>query len=166
MILRKAKPSESNKIWEIFQSAIAQRKQEGSTQWQDGYPNPATVLSDIQNGYAYVLVEADDLLAYAAIIFGEEPTYKTIEGAWLSQADYAVVHRVATAPECKGKGIATLLFKEIEALSESQNVFSIKVDTNFDNFPMLKILEKLEYTYCGEIYVRDSPRKAFEKLLQ
>ena len=31
---------------------------------------------------------------------------------------------------------------------------------------MLKILEKLGYTYCGEIVVRGTPRKAFEKLLK
>lgn len=53
----------------------------------------------------------------------------------------------------------------IEALCRDKKVYSIKVDTNFDNQPMLKILEKLQYTYCGEVYFRGSARKAFEKLL-
>ena len=41
-----------------------------------------------------------------------------------------------------------------------------KLDTNFDNAPMLKILDKLGYTYCGEVFFRGSARKAFEKILQ
>jgi hypothetical protein len=65
----------------------------------------------------------------------------------------------------KGKGIATKLFEKIEGLSIENNIYSIKVDTNFDNVPMLKILDKLKYTYCGEVYLRGSARKAFEKLL-
>ncbi|MGL5112458.1 MAG: GNAT family N-acetyltransferase [Flavobacterium sp.] len=165
MILQKAQQSEIPVIWEILQSAILQRKHDGSSQWQDGYPNLETVTDDFVKGHAYVLLENSTILAYAAIIFGEEPTYTSIEGEWLSTGDYVVVHRVATVPECKGKGIATLLFQEIEALSISKNVFSIKVDTNFDNYAMLRILEKMGYTYCGEIFVRKSPRKAFEKLL-
>ncbi|WP_409450858.1 hypothetical protein [Epilithonimonas sp.] len=40
-----------------------------------------------------------------------------------------------------------------------------KVDTNFDNAAMLQILKKLGYTYCGEVYLAGSERKAFEKLL-
>ena len=30
---------------------------------------------------------------------------------------------------------------------------------------MLRILEKLSYTYCGEIIFGGAPRKAFEKVL-
>ncbi len=39
------------------------------------------------------------------------------------------------------------------------------MDTNFDNTPMLRILEKLGYTYCGEVYFRGSARRAYEKVL-
>jgi hypothetical protein len=37
---RKAELSEITPIWAILKDAIARRKQDGSTQWQDGYPNP------------------------------------------------------------------------------------------------------------------------------
>jgi len=54
MILRKAFYSEIPIIWDILQQAIEQRKQEGSEQWQYGYPNEQTVKDDIANGCAYV----------------------------------------------------------------------------------------------------------------
>jgi GNAT superfamily N-acetyltransferase len=165
MILRLATLVDASTIWEILQAAILQRKNDGSTQWQNGYPNEGTVASDIQQGYGYVIEENNMIIAYAAIVFGDEPTYEVINGAWLSNQSYVVVHRVATAPTLKGKGVATQLFLLIEKLAADKNIFSIKVDTNFDNIPMLKIMDKLNYTYCGEILVSGFPRRAYEKLL-
>jgi GNAT superfamily N-acetyltransferase len=165
MILRHANINELNSIWEILQQAIAQRKKDGSDQWQNGYPSEQTVIDDIQKEIGYVLVENNTIIAYAAIIFGIEPTYIDIKGHWLSNDDCVVVHRVATAESHKGKGIATQLFLLIEDLCIKNNVFSIKVDTNFDNAPMLRILEKLNYTYCGDIFFSGASRMAYEKLL-
>jgi GNAT superfamily N-acetyltransferase len=165
LILRKAHISEKALIWEILQDAIEQRRQEGSSQWQDGYPNELSVSNDMENGHAYVLTENEIILAYLAVIFDKEPAYEAIEGKWLTNGDYLAVHRVAVSKQVKGKGIATKLFRQLERLCLQQKVYSIKVDTNFDNIPMLKILDRLGYTYCGEVYFRGGARKAFEKVL-
>lgn len=163
------RPSTTNdkeSIWKILQQAIARRKSEGSDQWQQGYPNPETVEGDIQKNWGFVL-EIDGVVAgYAAVIFEVEPAYEIIEGNWLTKGKYVVIHRVAIADKFAGQGLATKIFLEIEKVALDQNIFSIKVDTNFDNIPMLKILDKLNYTYCGEVYFRGSARKAFEKILR
>lgn len=165
MILRKATQSELPVIWDIIQYAIAQRKQDGSNQWQDGYPNETSIQHDLDSGYAYVMEEDNTLLLYAAIIFDKEPAYDDIVGQWLSDGDYVVLHRVAASPLAKGKGLATRLFEMVELLCAEREVNSIKVDTNFDNIPMLKILDRLHYTYCGEVHFRGAARKAYEKVL-
>lgn len=165
LLLRKANLSEVPQIWEIIQDAIEQRRLEGSKQWQDGYPNELSIENDINNGYGFVLTENESILCYAAIIFDIEPAYENIEGKWLTNGDYAVVHRVAVSKLAKGKGIATKLFQNVEGLCLEHNIYSIKVDTNFDNVPMLKILDKLDYAYCGEVYFRGAARKAYEKKL-
>lgn len=165
MTLRKAVISDAGIIWEILQQAIEQRRRDGSQQWQSGYPNEQVVEEDIASGYGYVLADNDDVIAYAAVVFGIEPAYNDIKGAWLSLGDYAAIHRVAVADTAKGKGVAKHLFTLIEGLAVTNNVYSIKVDTNFDNIPMLKILDRLNYTYCGEVFFYGAPRMAYEKLL-
>lgn len=165
MILRKATFSELPTIWCILQQAIEQRKQDGSVQWQNGYPNEQAVHADITNGHAYVLIENNEIIAYVAIITGIEPAYNDIKGKWLTNEDYVTVHRVATSNAVKRKGVATQLFKLIEDLCIEKKVPSIKVDTNFDNVPMLKILDKLGYTYCGEIFFNGASRRAYEKVI-
>lgn len=165
MEFRKAKESEIDEVWEILQYAIARRKSDGSRQWQDGYPNLDSIRNDLKNDWAYVIADEQGVLAYGAVILDGEPAYIDIEGEWLSSGDYVVLHRVAAAERAKGMGIATYFFTYVEDLALSQNVHSIKVDTNFDNIAMLKILDRLGYQYCGEVYFRGSARKAFEKLI-
>lgn len=165
MILRRARSEEQVAIWAILQYAIEQRRLDGSAQWQDGYPNPDTVTDDMEHGAAYVVEENGELLLYAAILFEPEPAYEAIEGHWLTDGPYVVLHRIAASPKAKGKGIATTFFRMVEDLCRERCVPSIKVDTNFDNAPMLRIMEKLGYTYCGEVYFRGKARKAYEKVI-
>lgn len=152
-------------IWQMLQKAINRRKNDGSNQWQDGYPNEETILNDIQNKTGFVLIKNNEITAYVAIIFDLEPAYETDEVNWLTAGKYAVIHRAAVSEKMIGQGIATELFLQIENYVKNNGIFSIKVDTNFDNIPMLKIFEKLDYRYCGEVYFRGSARKAFEKVL-
>ena len=166
MTLRKAELVELPFIWNILLQAIEQRKQDGSEQWQNGYPNEETIYDDIIHGYAYVLVEQNIIIAYAALLFDEEIAYNDIIGNWLSNGVYAVVHRVATINSKKRSGVATQLFRIIEDLCIEKQVYSIKVDTNFDNIPMMRIFKKLRYIYCGEVFFNGEPRKAYEKMLE
>ncbi|WP_333852558.1 GNAT family N-acetyltransferase [Epilithonimonas sp.] len=162
---RKAISEDSSAIWDILQDAIIRRKNDGSRQWQDGYPNLETVKSDIEKGFGYVLLVDGIVAGYSALIFNDEPAYKDIEGEWLTNGDFLVVHRVAISDKFAGKGLSKNIFSFIEDVAKENNTFSIKVDTNFDNPAMLSILEKLGYQYCGEVHFRGSARKAFEKVL-
>lgn len=163
--LRKAEMEDRNEIWAIIQQSIERRKQDGSTQWQNGYPNMGTVESDIAKGFAYVLTVDGEIAVYAALILNDEPAYSTIEGAWLSDGEFVVVHRVAVDGKFAGQGMVKKLFDHIEDFTKSHGIQSIKVDTNYDNIAMLKILESKGYSYCGEVLLADGMRKAYEKII-
>ena len=162
---RKAELSEIAPIWEILQQAIQRRKEDGSTQWQDGYPNPEVIQKDIEKGEGFVLVDGETIIGYSAVLINDEPAYEKIEGKWLTNGDFVVLHRVAISEKYLGKGLAKMILKYIEEFAVSNNIYSVKADTNFDNIAMMKIFEKSGYTYCGEVFFRGSSRKAYEKVL-
>lgn len=163
---RKANKDDRNQIWEILQSAIHRRKADGSDQWQDGYPNPTVIDNDIEKGSAYVLTDGGDtVIGYCSLLINDEPAYADIKGNWITNGDFVVFHRVAISEKHTGKGLAQKMLKYIEEFALQNNIRSIKADTNFDNTAMLKIVEKMGYKYCGEVYFRGSARKAFEKVL-
>lgn len=162
---RKSEISDKDIIWEIIKQSIERRRIDGSTQWQNGYPNEQTVESDIAKNFGFVLTVNDEIAVYVALIFNDEPAYSTINGAWLTDGEFVVIHRVAVSEKFAGQGLAKKLFDLIEDYVKSQNVHSIKVDTNYDNAAMLKILESKGYTYCGEVLLQSGMRKAYEKVL-
>ena len=53
MIFRKAHFEEVDEIWSILQFAIKSRKNDGSNQWQDGYPNRNSILQDLEKEINY-----------------------------------------------------------------------------------------------------------------
>lgn len=163
---RKATQKDIPIIWDILKDAIARRKSEGSNQWQDGYPNPDTILTDIQKEVGYVLCQSDEIVGYCAVLINDEPEYNNLQdGEWKSTDDFVVFHRVAIAKNHLGKGLARKMFEFIEDFALKNNIYSIKADTNFDNAAMLHLFKKMGYEYCGEVFFRGSPRKAFEKVL-
>ena len=165
LIFRQAVSADVSAIWEILLAAIALRKAEGSNQWQDGYPNEQVVADDIAHKYGYVLTEKNEVIGYCALILNNEPAYNTIDGKWLTDGDFLVIHRVAIASKYRGRGLVKLMLQEIECIAKGQGVPSVRADTNYDNAAMLHLFEKLGYEYCGEVMLRGAARKAFEKKL-
>lgn len=162
---KKAEISEIPQIWNILQLAIIRRKEEGSNQWQDGYPNPDVVQKDIEKGAGFVLTDGETIVGYCAILINDEPEYAKIEGKWLTNDDFVVFHRVAISEKYLGKGCAQKMIGSIEDFAVQNNIYSVKADTNFDNIAMMKVFEKLGYTFCGHVYFRGGQRKAYEKVL-
>ena len=163
--LRKAKKSDVERIWQIILQAKEQMRLRNSLQWQDGYPARESITGDIDKGYGYVLSRKDEVIAYAAVVFDGEPAYGIIQGAWLSNYPYVVVHRLAVADEMKRQGIATLFMQKIETLSREKGIRSFRVDTNYDNLYMLRLFANLGFTYCGEVFYDQNQRRAYEKIL-
>ena len=163
---RPAKSSEASDIWQILKDAIQRRKEDGSNQWQDGYPNMDVVKNDIERKIGFILTQNDNIIGYTAVIINDEPDYINIEGKWLTNQDFIVYHRVAISKKFLAKGMAKKMMKLIEEYALSKNIYSLKADTNHDNIPMLKIFEKMGYSFCGTVHIRQSPRKAYEKVLK
>ncbi|MEO8253635.1 MAG: GNAT family N-acetyltransferase [Flavobacterium sp.] len=162
---RKASCDETAEIWSILQQAIIRRKKDGSQQWQDGYPNLNVVKNDIEKEQGFVLLEDTKIIGYTAILINDEPAYAALDGNWLTNDAFVVIHRVAISENYLGKGLAKKIMEYVEDFALKNNIYSIKADTNFDNIAMIKIFENLGYIFCGEIYFRGSPRKAYEKVL-
>lgn len=160
---RRALPADRERILEIIGQAKAQMRAAGSLQWQDGYPAPENIRTDIARGYGYVICRKARVIAYGAVLFDGEPAYDEIDGAWLCDGPYAVVHRLAVADEAKGRGIAMLFMRRVESIGRENGMRSLRVDTNFDNHIMLRMLDTLGFVRCGEIRYRGSARIAFEK---
>ena len=137
----------------------------GVDQWQNEYPNRDNIVADIDNGTGVLLVADGRIEAYACVDFGGEPAYDTLQGTWLDDKPYAVIHRMAVSNESNGKGRAKAFFLAIEGFVRERGISSIRVDTDEDNAIMKHLLQVTGYTYCGTIWFDNSVKIAYQKQL-
>lgn len=167
MEFKLAQKSDVDIIMNIINIAQAHFKDEGIDQWQNNYPNADVIERDIENGSSYVIEVGNMILGTVMISFDGEETYNKIyDGEWLSDGEYAVIHRMAVDFNQRGTGLASEFIAEIEKMCLERNTPSIKVDTHRENLPMQKLLLKNGYKECGIIYLKNgNERLAYEKLL-
>lgn len=157
MEIRRAQENDLEKVMDIYKSAREFMIKNGNpNQWGNDFPNRELVRSDIKKD-GYVVVEGDEIIGVFAISDSEE-AYDKIDGNWLNDEPYGVIHRIAAGGTRIGAGQFILDW----CLKKTGN---IRIDTHEDNIPMLKLLEKNGYKYCGKVsYGNRGERLAFQKI--
>ena len=139
-------------------------------QWAaPGFPPDDLLLRDIARGGGFVMLSdkispraslgRDDktVIAYFALLPSPEPTYAHIDGAWLTDGPYGVIHRMASYPEVHGIFSAVIDFAAVRYPH-------IRIDTHRDNRIMQHLIAKHGFTYCGIIWLEDgTERLAYER---
>jgi len=178
---RKSTFDDVDRILEIIEKAKIELRKLGLEQWQNGYPDREVIENDIKSGISYVLentekkeLESENftkILGTIVLSPEKEEPYSKIEGKWISDDDYIVIHRLAVNSEIKNKGVATKILEFSEKECIKNKILSIKTDTHESNEPMKKFLEKNGFSYCGVIYLDREPdvgekRIAYEKIIK
>jgi len=159
MFIRKTTLQDLAQIEELYsQARVFMRANGNALQWGDSYPSKEILLNDIEQGVSYICQYGHNLCAVFAFIKGPDKTYTIIKnGAWLNEETYYVVHRFTTGGQRKGIGKFCLDW----CLKEGKN---IRIDTHKNNQPMLNLINKMGFKYCGIIYTNDgTERLAFQK---
>lgn len=162
---RKAMAGDIPAILKIMDDARRAMAASGNFQWSAGYPAREDIEADIADGVGHVALEREFPIAYGAIGYDGEPAYDRIDGQWLSDRPYAVLHRLAVAASARGKGLGRKFLDHAERHALAHGVKSIKVDTSMDNAAMRHILTEHGFACCGFVRFRDIRLLAFEKLL-
>ena len=159
MKIRKTLPGDYERVCRIYADARKFMSTTGNPhQWKNTDPTTEIVLQDIERGLSYVCVIENDIVAVFYYNIEIDPTYGVIDGMWLNDAPYGVVHRIASSRKVKGAGVFCLQW----CLDQCQN---LRIDTHKDNIPMKNLLEKLDFDYCGIIWIENGEeRLAYQKL--
>lgn len=164
MTVRKAVETDLPGVMAIYRGAQTYMVKTGNpTQWPVGHPSETLIRQDMAAGVCFVLEEDGKLEGVFALYEGEDPTYRVIQGAWLTNGPYVTVHRLASAG-WKNR-VADRCFSFCEKFMRGRCV-SVRVDTHEQNAPMRRAIARCGFTYCGQITVHDgTPRRAYEKII-
>jgi hypothetical protein len=172
VVIRPATEADIPAVLPVFEAAKAIMRADGNhDQWgAPGFPGDALLLRDIARGGGYVIEisprdpsglgrnDKVSIVAYFALLPSPEPTYSHIDGAWLTDEPYGVIHRIASYPEVHG------IFSAIIDFAAARYPH-LRIDTHRDNRIMQHLIDTAGFTYCGIIWLEDgTERLAYEKL--
>ena len=159
-MIQKAILSQLSQIMAIYETARDFMARSGNPdQWGTAYPAEDMIRQDILDGKCYVNLEDEQILAVFYFAVEEDPTYGYIEGSWLNDEPYGVIHRIAVGES--GRGVAAACFD-----FAAQHCDNIRIDTHEKNIPMQRCLAKHGFARCGIIYLEDGdPRIAYQKVI-
>ena len=156
MQISRMKHTDLDQVMDIYKASMEFMKQNGNTiQWPTGFLNRELIETYIEKD-GYVVTENDKIVG-VFVLSDHEQAYDNINGTWLNDEPYGVIHRVASGGSRTGVGQFILDWC-------LDKVGNIRIDTHRDNAPMLRLLEKNGYKYCGRVsFENRGERMAFQK---
>lgn len=159
-MIRRANKEDIKFIMPIYEAAKKKMRADGNLhQWSDKYPDEETLLNDIARGELYIAHDGNEIYGVFMLSFSGEDTYKEIQGAWINDEPYAVIHRIASF----GKG-KNLLEEAIDFAFEKTN--NIRIDTHEDNNIMRNLLKNLGFIYTGIIHLKNGDERRAYQLIK
>ena len=109
------------------------------------------MLRKTSRGHCFLVSDDEGPLAVFTFAPGPDETYAEIDGAWHSDADYYVIHRMAAV---RGRGIARTIFT-----FAAERADYLRCDTHEDNAPMRRVLRSFGFRECGSITVANGTQR-------
>ena len=152
MQIRLASAEDIEFIESAYEHARAFMQAPGTaTQWPEGYPGRIDAEEDIVREHCFLVADEEGPLAVFSFTPGPDETYAKIDGAWRSDADYHVIHRVAAV---RGRGIARAVFG-----FAAEHADYLRCDTHENNAPMRRALRSFGFQECGTITVANGTQR-------
>ena len=157
-MIRPARAEDLPALTPIYDAARRFMTEHGNpTQGSDRYPLPEDLEADLNRAQLYVWEANEAIHGVFVLQLGEEPNYREIDGAWLSDAPYGTIHRIASDGAAPGLFDACLAFCR-------DKIAHLRIDTHENNAVMRHLITSRGFLPCGTITVEDgTPRLAFER---
>ena len=171
LVISRATLLDTDDIMVVIEEARESIGRLGIDQWQDGYPEPELIASDIEKQIGWVFADGERIAGYAVLLFGREPIYDALDGAWLTSGDrYVTIHRMAIDDGYRRTGLSRKMIAFAEEQARNQGMISVRADTHRGNLAMRGLMKNCGYEICGEVVyamcLGDPIRVAYEKILE
>ncbi len=168
MHMRRATLNDYDALNRLYNATRGAMIVQGNPQWAPNYPSHDDIVGDLNRGELWVYSNHTGLIVAAvSLVFSDDPTYQIIrDGAWLNDAPYAAIHRLAVDPVVHKQGLGTGVLQFCEGIVRKNGLANIRVDTHARNPAMQALVTKIGYHYCGIIVALDGDdRFAYQKVL-
>jgi len=165
VLVRGAHEDDLPRVTELLRACVESMRAGGIDQWDDVYPDEATLRGDVHNRTLFVTAAPAHPLAGAFVLDErQEPEYAAVSWTIVGKP-VAVVHRLMVHPSVQRHGIARALMSFAERRARDLGYGAIRLDAFTGNAPSLGLYQALGYRDVGGVRLRKGLFRCFEKAL-
>lgn len=140
---------------------IAGMRQQGIEQWDEVYPSPSQLTTDIASRQAFGAFDEVRLVGY--VVLNEDQSAEYSQVPWAGGGPVLVIHRLCVDPQASGQGVGRSLLAFAEGRAASQGYLSIRLDAFTQNPRALALYERHGYEFRGLVRFRKGEFRCYEK---
>ena len=159
---RMASEIQEDEILSIYDAVKAKGKIDGTSDWDEDYPNREILKDDLKNRSLYVLEDDKKIIAAISMVDEELPELKLLD--WAKVKSCFLV-RLCVAPEYQSKGIGE---KMMQYISDSARERGFKATHHLAaeiNEAANRLYKRMGYKNLGRIHVYGTNFIAYEMIL-
>lgn len=159
----RALAADADAIHAMIEEAKRVGRANGTTDWDEDYPNRAILDEDIEKGELWALREDGQILAVIALI-GEE-FEEDVDVQW-TDAKGCMLARLCVDPTLQSRGIGAEMMRLVTEEAARQGFSATRHLASTHNPAALRLYRKLGYRELGPVHCYGSDFIAFERLME
>lgn len=165
LLMRVATEQDMGAVTRLLRDCIADMRQANIDQWDERYPSPDMLLTDIRAGTMHLGFK-HGMHPLGALVLDELQDAEWSNVPWMiTDVSILVAHRLMVNPQHQGQGIGSELMQFAETWARAKGYGSIRLDAFSGNPRALNLYHRLGYTDVGGVSFRKGLRRCFEKRL-
>ncbi len=161
-IFSRAARSDADEIEALYIAVKKHGRGNGTTDWDDDYPNRAFIDGDIANGALYTLRYNGELLAAVSML--EEDDLDECGIKW-TQKKSCVLARLCVKPQYQGRHMGEYMMRLISEEAKEEGYLATRHLASLTNPASLRLYDRMGYMKLGKVHMYDTDFYAYEKLL-
>ena len=161
--VRPARIDELDGLLDIVAAVIRHMESQGIHQWDDIYPDRATLQKDVAKQHMRVIEVNGRLAGMVSINDEQSNEYRNVP--WQYSGKALVVHRLTVDPEHQRKRLASQLMDFAEREGADKGYESIRLDVFALNPAAIFFYIRRGYRKAGTVRFRKGPFLCYEKLI-
>lgn len=160
---RLGRPEEADGIFAMYRAAAVRGRENGSSAWDDDYPDLRTLQEDLAQGRLLVLEEGGAILACVSLLESEEPE---TEGLSWTPARACFPARLCVDPDRQGEGLGERVMRHLADHARAEGLGSIRLLAAVANPAANRLYERLGYRRTGLITLYGLEFSGYERLVR
>jgi len=161
-IFRLALEKDEDIVNDMYNAVKAKGKIDGTSDWDNDYPNREILKDDLLKRCVYVLERDGTIIAAISIV---DEVIEELESLDWKEVKSCFLVRLCVASECQGKGIGEKMMRHVNDHARRSGYGATHHLAAQENKAAIRLYERMGYRNLGEIHVFGKDFVAYEMTL-